>query len=109
VSVARLPISEAQFQRTVIELAERFRWKVAHFHDSRRQVKPGVWIGDSQAAGWPDLVLVRARQLLVVELKTEDGKLTEAQKEWIRVLRYAGAECHVWRPSDWDEIEARLR
>jgi hypothetical protein len=103
-----IPISEPAFMATVIDMAERLGWKVCHFHDSRREVRPGVFIGDKQAAGFPDLVMVRGRRLLCAELKKEKGKLTPAQEEWMRVLRNV-AECHVWKPSDFDLIEEVLR
>ena len=73
-------ITEADFQAAVIELAEAQGWKVAHFHDSRRWVPDprhgaggGKWVGDAQAKGWPDLVLVRGRVSLFVELKRDGG------------------------------------
>lgn len=105
---AVIPISEAAFQSSLIETAERLGWKVAHFHDSRREVRPGVWVGDRRAAGFPDLVMVRGQRLLAVELKKDKEKLKPAQEEWMRVLRNA-CEAHVWTPSQWDEIEEILR
>jgi hypothetical protein len=59
-------------------------------------------------AGFPDLVLVRDGRLLFRELKTATGTLSEAQRRWIAALELAGADVRVWRPGDWDEIEATL-
>ena len=91
--------SEKQFQNAVIQYAKLMGWMVHHHHDSRRS-----------EPGWPDLVLlkpgtpgVRAR-LIVAELKTENGKLTAAQRLWLNGL----SECiqtYVWRPADWGQIE----
>ena len=67
---AELHISEADFQQAVIELARICGWKVAHFHDSRRQVGD-KFVGDADAKGWPDLVLVRGERLLIRELKAD--------------------------------------
>lgn len=112
-SVTTLKQSEAQFQRAVIELAERLHWKVAHFHDSRREVvrRDGsrLLIGDKGAKGWPDLALARADRFLVIELKGEKGRLSPEQKDWLFALGIAGVEAHVFRPSDWPEIEKVLR
>lgn len=101
-------VTEKAFQSRVVELARLYGWRVAHFHDSRRQVKPGVFVGDKDAAGFPDLVLVRPPDLLVLELKRETGKTTEAQDEWLSSLVACGVEARVVRPSDWDWVRARL-
>ena len=83
-------VTEKAFQSRVVELARLYGWRVAHFHDSRRQVKPGVFVGDKDAAGFPDLVLVRPPD------------------EWLSLLVACGVEARVVRPSDWDWVRARL-
>ena len=100
-------IPERDFQATVIEYARACGWKVAHFHDSRRQVG-GKFVGDSDAAGFPDLVMVRDKAILFVELKSEKGRLSSAQLGWCQVLLGAAETC-IWRPRHWPEIERRLR
>ena len=102
-----LLINEKAFQAKVIELARTMGWTVAHFSDSRRQVKPGVFVGDKDAAGFPDLVLVRER-VLFRELKAEKGRLSDKQAQWIADLEHAGADVKVWRPSDWVDVEQTL-
>lgn len=95
-------MTEAALQKAVIDTARLLGWKVAHFHDSRRQVRPGVFVGDRDAAGFPDLVLVRGGRLLFVELKAEKGRLSPEQDAWIAALqdsRRCGVA--VFRPSDW--------
>jgi hypothetical protein len=73
-------------------------------------------------AGFPDLVLVRPPRLVFVELKTETGKLTRAQEDWMDDLAMCGAwhnrpppghlgtviETYIWRPSARDEIQRLL-
>lgn len=101
------PLTEREFTSAVIELARLFGWRVAHFRPA--QTARG-WRTPVQGdgIGFPDLTLVRER-LILAELKTKRGKLSEKQTEWLDALRAAGVECHVWRPADWDEIERRLR
>lgn len=98
---------ESAFQAAVIELAQMLGWKVAHFRAAR--TKDG-WRTPVAAdgAGWLDLVLVRER-VIFAECKTERGKLGVEQEVWLVTLQEADAEAYVWRPSDWDEIEAILR
>jgi hypothetical protein len=113
VITAALQQTEAQFQTAVIDLARIHGWLIAHFHDSRRQLG-GKLVGDADAAGWPDLTLVRGPELLLAELKTEKGRIKPTQLVWMEALLEV-ARCseyvHVrlWRPSDWSEIEAMLR
>lgn len=61
------------------------------------------------AAGLPDLILVRRPRVVWAELKSERGRLTDEQKAWLADLGASGQECHVWRPSDWPTIERVLR
>ena len=45
--VEKVAVSEKDFQRAVLDLAHTLGWKTMHFHDSRRQVKPGVFVGST--------------------------------------------------------------
>lgn len=112
-TMAQLQQTEAQFQAAVIEYARIHGWRVAHFHDSRRQVG-GRLVGDVDAAGYPDLTLVRGGVAIFAELKAEAGRISKGQCAWINDLTEVAErnrEVHVrlWRPSDWSEIEAMLR
>lgn len=91
--------SEADFHRALIELAHLNHWKTYHTYDSRKSTE-----------GFPDLLLVseRFKWTIFVELKKETGQATPAQLEWLRVLRAAGNDARLWRPSDWPEIESIL-
>lgn len=77
-------------------------WMVAHFHDSRREVKPGIFIGDSAAKGFPDIVATKKERLLVAELKSEKGKFRELQQEWLESFIAIKAEVFLWRPEHWN-------
>jgi hypothetical protein len=99
--------SESHFQHAVMDYARKSGWRVSHFSDSRRQVRPGVFVGDKDAAGFPDIVAVRER-VVFIELKAARGRIRPAQQEWLRELDEAGAEVYCWRPADWPEIEHTL-
>lgn len=58
--------------------------------------------------GFPDYVFVRGSDLFFAELKTETGKLTDAQRTWRDYIEGAGREWHCWRPNMIDDIEARF-
>jgi hypothetical protein len=102
-------VSEAEFQRMVIQLAKLRGFKVAHFRKVRVQRRNGSCYYETPVAadgkGWPDLVLCKGKTLAFVELKTDDGRLEPEQKLWIEALGGAGAWVFVWRPSDWAAIE----
>lgn len=89
--------SEKELQAHVIELAGLLRYK--HYFTYRSKRSP---------AGWPDLALVRDR-LILVELKREQGVVSENQKAWIRWLLDAGVETYVCRPADLDDLAAVLQ
>ena len=117
-------MTERDFQRTVIELAQRLGWRVAHFRPAMNA--RGDWRTPVAAdgKGFPDLVLVRDGRLIFAELKTNHGRLRPEQKQWLDDLSWVGldsAGCHecggarnfyavsTWRPADWDHIEETLR
>jgi len=90
--------SEKAFQARVLELAAVTGWHSYHTYDSRRS-----------QAGYPDLTLVRGTRLIFVELKTQRGRMSPAQRAWREVLLATGkVEYYCWRPADWPEIEQVL-
>lgn len=90
--------TEACFQAMVIKIAEEAGWKVYHTTDSRKS-RPG----------WPDLVLCRGTQAIFWECKTEKGKMSDAQMEWIQALQnIKTVEASMIRPSDLDVIRRIL-
>ena len=93
--------SEAAFQAAVREFAERCGW--THIHC--------VWDSRRTPPGYPDLTLLRPRtgQMLVAELKSSKGKPTAEQLGWLEAFAACGAVAKLWRPADWNEIEAALR
>lgn len=86
-------LSEADWQRRVIDYAQRSGWWVYHHADSRR----------ASAAGLPDLICIRER-VLWLELKTERGRVRPEQHRVIDLLQEAGETALVMRPSDWPDV-----
>lgn len=96
-------LSEAAFQKQVIGLAHLHHWRVAHF--CAAPTRKGTWSTPYQAdaKGWPDLVLVKDR-VIYAELKTDKGRLSDHQGEWLDRLSNAGQTVFVWRPTDLPTI-----
>lgn len=112
--MTRLRESEADFQRAVIEWAQRSGWRVAHFRTAR--TKDG-WRTPVEAdgEGFLDLTMTRRGRLIFAELKSDRGRLTIAQKLWLadlQLVEHAATpyvEVHVWRPRDWPVVRETLR
>ncbi len=100
-------ITEAQFQDTVTEYATLRGWRWTHFRPAKTDKG---WRTPLQGSrGFPDLVLVRGLRLIFAEVKSERGILSADQKEWQDDLELVPEiEYYLWRPSDWDKIEAVL-
>ena len=101
-------LSEADFQRKVIELATAHGWACY----SVRNSKAGV----VSLAGYPDVHLFRPSLngrykpgSFWLELKTSVGKLSEKQKVCIEGMQDAGLEVHVMRPKDIPWLIGRLK
>jgi len=59
--------------------------------------------------GFPDYIAFRGRRAIVIELKSDKGRLTEGQKKWLAAAAEAGLEAYVWRPKDFDTVRKVLR
>lgn len=116
----RIPatITEKQWQRQVVDLAEALGWQWVHFptvlHTRKdRKSETGLvhrYKTPSEGPlgpGWPDLVLVRDR-VIFVELKRKGGRMSEDQIRVRDILRTADAEWYLWLPADFDEACAVL-
>lgn len=92
-------VSEKDWQQQVLDLLGYNGWKTMHVFDSRRSVP-----------GWPDVFALHPRSgdRLVAELKTEKGKATPAQLEWLAWFEVCGIDAVVWKPSMVDEVIARV-
>lgn len=102
-------LTEAQLLEKVVALAEAKGWKVHHCRPARTE--RGWRTPITGHAGFPDLVLARDGWVIFAELKSESGRLTKQQREWIDQLANPDAPTHaveVWRPTDWPEIEEAL-
>lgn len=92
---APLPdMTERAWQAQVVELARMCGFLlIYHTHDSRRS-----------ARGYPDLALCGKNRYLLIECKSETGKLSDTQKEWLRGLVEAGIETYVVRPRHLQQL-----
>ena len=93
-------LSERDWQQQVRQIARLYGWTMQyHTHDARRS-----------DPGWPDLVLHHPElgRTIFAELKTDSGKITAAQAEWLHALGISGLETAVWRPRDTRTVQAVL-
>jgi len=96
--VRPIAMSEREFQAAVMKIAHQLGWLFYHTHDSM-----------GSQAGFPDLVMVRGERLFYAELKTEQGKLSKEQRQWIDAIHNANGICYLWRPSMMDMIIETLK
>jgi hypothetical protein len=102
-------VTEAELKSTVISLARMKGWLI--HHDLPAMSRNGRWATHIEGdVGFPDLVLLSPHygQILFVELKSEKGRTSSSQDNWLGALGVAGVECHVVRPSDLEFITHRL-
>lgn len=85
-------LTEKELLGLVRECAKLRGWLCYHTHYSARS-----------EAGFVDCCLVRGNRLIFAELKSDSGRLTDAQRWWFTALEGTAAECYVWRPSSWTD------
>lgn len=93
------PITEAAFQRQVIEAAQLLGWLVMHSRPSRAVSRYGI-VRHATAiqgdVGFPDLVLTRRGVTLIVELKSEGGRLGVDQLRWLNAMAGTDSDADNW-------------
>ena len=77
-----------------------FGWRWTHNSDSRKT---------RGHRGVPDLMAVQGGKLLFIECKSEGGRFSKGQQEWLGELQIAGAMCLVVRPSTMTSFLATLK
>ena len=97
-------ITEADFQKCVTDYVQAQGWKWHHCNSIMRCT------GDRQekrtsGVGFPDLTMVRGGEIVLAELKAEQGKVSRAQWDWIQEY----PNIYLWRPSDIGFIMERMR
>lgn len=100
-------LTENAWQRQIVDTAHRFGWIAAHFPTSNPEGRYRTTVA-YDAKGFPDLVLVRER-LVVIECKAQKGALRAEQARWLDSLLRAGVEAYIARPSDVEAVEWVLR
>ena len=103
-------IAERALLDYVVSMAKLNKWLVYHALPSMN--RRGAWATHFQGhVGFPDLILTHpSGDILIVELKSEIGRMTEGQTRWLNSFAAAGVETHVWRPAQLKDgtIAARL-
>lgn len=98
-------MGEGEFLRNVCHLLKLGGWRYTH---SRPAIdRSGRWSTPIQGdRGFPDIFAVHERRELAIaiELKTDTGKTSTHQDEWLAALTTAGIHAAVWRPKQIDEI-----
>lgn len=106
---------EQGFQDAVVEYAQFKGWRCSHFRRATVRAGRVATPVAYDAAGFPDLVLVRRGVLIFAELKRKGvRKLGDTQREWAAELQQVSALnktvlYYVWNPLDWPDIEKVLR
>lgn len=103
--IQKYEILEDEFLEQIITLAKLKGWRI---HHSRPGWTSKGWRTPIQGhKGFPDLILVRERTV-VVEAKSASGHLSPEQCEWRDAFLGAGAEYYCWKPEDWHMVELVL-
>ena len=100
----KLPaLSERDFSLQVEDLFKIFHWRYSHFRPA--QTAKGWRTSITGYKGFPDYVAAKGKRIIFAELKSEIGKLTPDQEDWIALLKLCpGVEVYVWKPNDLQEI-----
>lgn len=98
-------MTEEELQDAVIDHLRTAGYLV--HHDRPAQRGDGSWYTAVQGdAGFPDILAIHPKTgfMIVVELKSEKGVVSEAQLEWLNAFRNHGClegMVGVWKPDAW--------
>lgn len=98
-------MSGRDLQKSIIDLAHLYRWRVAHFTSVLATRKDGSASWRTPVAadgrGFPDLFLVRGDRAVAIEVKGSGDTLKPEQEAWGLALMAAGIDVMVAHPRDW--------
>ena len=97
-------LTEYAWQLQVIAFARLHGWRVAHFRPGMNRRGECQTAVQGDGVGFPDLVLVKPGKCIVAELKSDEGRVSEEQRVWLRAFEAAGVPAYTWRPRDWSEV-----
>lgn len=95
-------LTEKQFESQVKDLAKIFHVD-KYYHP---------FLSKWSEKGFPDCTIIKVPRLIFAELKSEKGKLSPAQAEWLELLRQCKTvEAYLWRDGEeaLEEIAEVLR
>lgn len=95
-------MSEADLLAGVLDIFARLGWRTLHVRPARTATSWRTAVSGA-GVGFPDVLAVRGRRLVVVELKSATGQLTDAQDQWLSDFAATGADVYVWRPADYPD------
>jgi len=114
-----LKVSEADWATTVEGLLDTFGWRWQHTRpaNSERGWRTPIRGNDPDGVkgkGVPDYVAVRRGLLVLLEIKSDTGKLSPAQRAWGKDLQAVadhslGVMYLVARPADYETVLGVLR
>ena len=96
----KIKVTEKDLREQIRDLCKLFGWTM-YFS----------WTSIHSPRGFPDLVLANPekKRIIFAELKSEDGKVTETQREWLNALTACDQEVYLWRPSNIEAIAEILK
>lgn len=103
-----VPITEAQFQKQIEELASRLGWQWVHFE--RMGNDQGRWRTPARGPlgkGFPDLFLVKGAAAIFIEVKAQRGVFSDEQRA-VRMILEKVHPYYIFRPNDWPQVMAVL-
>lgn len=95
---------EAELQANILEFCQYLPSVLVYHALPARVGKEGKerWVTATAGnTGFPDLVIAAPNGLIFRELKTERGRVSKEQQQWIDTLQASGHDAGVWRPADW--------
>lgn len=98
------PMSGKQLQDAAVSLARSKGYLAAHFSPAR--VRDSFITNYAyDAKGFPDLVLVGPKKVIVVEVKGTGDSMGHEQVMWLHAFHRAGIETLILTPRAWRDGE----
>lgn len=108
-----MELTEKQFSQQIEDLLKLYGWRWCHFRPAK--TKYGWRTALSGHQGFPDYIATKSSRLIIFEIKSEKGKMSNDQLLWYLALNLVSGSSHgcisvyIWRPSDFDSIVEVLK
>lgn len=104
------PTSWREFESNVIKWLKDNGWRVSHSRPGRvmRKGKETWETPLSGDKGFPDILAIKGKHCIVIEVKFGSGKASPEEVDWLLAFQFSGIPTFLVTPENWQQTIIRV-